>query len=64
MAEQLTAALALMTPVAAAVVIALVAPWTLDVPVSSSALPCHIAPFIGGRITDLFTPRKVPNCDT
>jgi hypothetical protein len=44
-----------MSPVGASVVIAVVKPWTLDVPVSRPALPCHIAPLVGGRRRYFYT---------
>jgi hypothetical protein len=53
--KALAAALALMSPVGASVVIAVVKPWTLDVPVSRPALPCHIAPLVGGRRRYFYT---------
>jgi hypothetical protein len=56
MVEQLASTLALTTSVGAAVVIAVVASGTLDVPVPRPAPPRYIVPFVGGRTTDLFTP--------
>ena len=56
MVEQLAATLALTTPVGAALVIAVVASGTLDVPVPRPAPPRHIDNVFGGRITDLLTP--------
>jgi len=64
MVEQLAATLAFLTSLGAAVVVAVIAAGTVDEPLPRSALPRHIAPLVGGGMTDPFTPLEEPNCNS